>query len=113
MLVSKVANIPWWFIVIAINFTFYIRNILFRIIALYFLRGKRRGNGKGAGKDSDLNCNLNSNETLEKYGIKFSEMWHPEIRGIVGEMSPCYTYSSKEKRGIGFGNMVCTKNTTF
>ena len=58
------------------------------------------------GKDNDTSCNLNSNNTLEKYGLNFSDIWDPQIRGLYGELSPCYTLSSNELKNIGLMDMV-------
>ena len=43
---------------------------------------------------------------MEKYGLNFSEIWHAEIRGMMTELTPCYTFASKQKLDIGFGNKV-------
>ena len=56
--------------------------------------------------ENDSNCKLNSIETLEKYGLKVEDNWQAEIRGIMGESSPCYTFSCKWKRGVGFPEKV-------
>ena len=58
------------------------------------------------GKEKDKKCNLNSVETMTKYGINASNIWHAEIRGLMIESTPCYTYSSDQKLDIGFGNRV-------
>ena len=63
-------------------------------------RNKRRG------KEKDNECNLNSLETTTKYGMNVSDIWHAEIRGLMIESTPCYTYSSDKKFDIGFGNSV-------
>ena len=57
----------------------------------------------------DLDCNLNSLETMRKYGINYSDIWHAEIRGMMSELTPCYTFTSKQKHEIGFNNKVKTK----
>lgn len=64
---------------------------------------------KRHGKEHDLSCNLNSNETLERYGLHISDIWDAQIRALFGELSPCYTYHSKEKRDIGFPSRVRLK----
>ena len=64
---------------------------------------------KRYGKEHDLSCNLNSNATLERYGLHITDIWDPQIRGLWGELSPCYTYHSKEKRDIGFPSRVRSK----
>ena len=61
----------------------------------------------------DLDCNLNSLETLKKYGMNYSEIWHAEIRGMMTELTPCYTFTSKQKYDIGFNNKVITRHLIF
>ena len=51
-----------------------------------------------------------NNETLEKHQLNVSQIWYPQIRGVMGESSPCYTYSSQGKRGIGAFNRVIVLN---
>ena len=57
-------------------------------------------------EEGDKDCKLNSIETLTKYQLKVEDFWIAEIRGIMGESSPCYSFSYKEKREIGFPNKV-------
>jgi len=54
----------------------------------------------------DLDCNLNSLETLKKYGMNYSDIWHAEIRGMMSELTPCYTFTSRQKYDIGFNNKM-------
>ena len=55
---------------------------------------------------NDTKCNLNSKATMEKYGLNVSDLWDAQIRGLMGELSPCYTYTPEGKRGTGLDNRV-------
>ena len=58
----------------------------------------------------DIDCNLSSLQTLNKYGFKFEDFWDAQLRGIMGESSPCYSFSCKGKREIGFPNKVSVRS---
>ena len=59
-----------------------------------------------SGETKDKTCNMNSDRTLEKYGLNFSDIWDAQIRGLRGESSPCYTFTSPKKLDVGLRNQV-------
>ena len=42
--------------------------------------------------------------------MNYSDIWHAEIRGMMTELTPCYTFTSKQKYDIGFNNKVIKRS---